>query len=86
MFDVESIFGFLFFLLSRDLKFGGSIFDGNLKLWVIMIFSEYDRNKKCKILLNRKIVKSFEDVLNDIFDMLKYIVKELCILEGGKVC
>lgn len=85
LFDVESFFGgFLYFFFSRDLKFGGN-FDRNLKLCVIIIVSECDRNKKCKILLNMKIVKSFDVVLKDIFDMLKYFVKELCNVEGIKV-
>ncbi|KAL9971437.1 hypothetical protein ACROYT_G023957 [Oculina patagonica] len=70
---------------SRDSKFGGSNSDGNPKPRVITILSEYDKNKKCKILLNRKTVKSFEDVLKDISDMLKYSVKELRTLEGTKI-
>lgn len=70
---------------SRDSKFGASNSEGNPKPRVITILSEYDRKKKCKILLNRKTVKSFEDVLKDISDMLKYSVKELRTLEGTKV-
>ena len=66
-------------------KFGGNSSDGNPKPRVITVLSEYDRNKKCKILLNRKTIKSFEDVLKDISDMLKYSVKELRTFEGSKV-
>lgn len=69
---------------SRDSKIGANS-DGNPKPRVITIVSEHDRNKKCKILLNRKTVKSFEDVLKDISDMLKYSVRELRTLEGAKV-
>ncbi|XP_020626240.1 echinoderm microtubule-associated protein-like 1 [Orbicella faveolata] len=84
--DVESLSdGSSLSSSSRDSKFGGSNSDGNPKPRVITILSEHDRNKKCKILLNRKTVKSFEDVLKDISDMLKYTVKELRTLEGGKV-
>ncbi|XP_058970636.2 77 kDa echinoderm microtubule-associated protein [Pocillopora verrucosa] len=69
---------------SRDSKFGGNS-DRNPKPRVITIVSERDRNKKCKILLNTKTVKSFDAVLKDISDMLKYSVKELRNLEGIKV-
>ena len=85
--DVESLSdGSSLSSSSRDSKYGGSInSDGNPKPRVITILSEHDRNKKCKILLNRKTVKNFEDVLKDISDMLKYTVRELRTLEGGKV-
>lgn len=68
----------MFFLLSYDLRFSG--INGNLKFCVIIVVSECDKNKKCKVILNRKMIKSYEDVFKDIFDMLKYLVKELCIL------
>lgn len=85
--DVESLSdGSSLSSSSRDSKFGASNSDGNPKPRVVTVLSEHDRNKKCKILLNRKTVKSFEDVLRDISDMLKYTVKELRTLEGGKVC
>lgn len=57
----------------------------NPKPRVITVLSEHDKNQKCKVLLNRKTVKSFEDVLRDISDMLKYPVRELRTLEGVKV-
>ena len=68
---------------SRDSKFGGS--NGNPKPRVITVLNENDRNKKCKVLLNRKTVKSYEDVLKDISDMLNVTVRELHTLEGDKV-
>lgn len=83
--DVESLSdGSSLSSSSRDSKFGASS-DGNPKPRVITVVSEHDKNKKCKILLNRKTVKSFEDVLKDISDMLKYTVRELRTLEGVKV-
>lgn len=66
---------------SRDSKVGA----GNPKPRVITVTSERDNNKKCKVLLNRKTVKSYEDVLNDISGMLKYPVRELRTLQGDKV-
>lgn len=68
---------------SRDSKFGAG--NGNPKPRVITVMSEYDKSKKCKVLLNRKTVKSFEDVLKDISDVLKYPVRELYTLQGEKV-
>ena len=68
---------------SRDSKFGAG--NGNPKPRVITVLSEYDKSKKCKVLLNRKTVKSFEDVLKDISDVLKYPVRELHTLQGEKV-
>ena len=60
----------------------------NLKPKVITIITGMDKNKKCKILLNRKTVKSYEHVLKDISEMLKLgdgPVRELYTLQGIKV-
>lgn len=37
----------------------------------IIIIMNKERNLKCKILLNRKTVKSYEDVLRDVSEMMK---------------
>ena len=68
---------------SHDSRFSG--INGNSKPRVIIVVSERDKNKKCKVILNRKTIKSYEDVLKDISDMLKYPVKELRTLQGDKV-
>lgn len=68
---------------SRDSRFGGS--NGNTKPRVVTVISENDKNKKCKLLLNRKTVKSYEDVLKDISDMLKFTVRELRTVDGDTV-
>lgn len=68
---------------SRDSKFGAG--NGNSKPRVITVLSERDKNKKSKVLLNRKTVKSYEDVLKEISDMLKYPVRELRTLQGDTV-
>lgn len=55
---------------------------------VITIISNSDKSKKCKILLNRKTVKSYDSVLKDISDMLKPRdgpVRDLFTLQGSKV-
>ena len=62
-----------------------SSFNGNRKPRVITVISERDKYKMNKVLLNRKTVKSFEDVLKDISEMLRYSVKVLYTLQGVKV-
>lgn len=47
-----------------------------------------ERSLKCKILLNRKTVKSYEEVLRDVSEMMKLQgeeVRELATLKGAKV-
>lgn len=68
---------------SHDSKFSGVNRGSNPR--VIIVVSEHDKNKKCKVFLNRKTVKNYEDVLEDISDMLKYPVRELRTFEGDKV-
>lgn len=68
---------------SHDSKF--SEVNRGPKPRVIIVVSEHDKNKKCKVFLNRKTIKNYEDVLEDISDMLKYPVRELRTFEGDKV-
>ena len=62
--------------------------NGGVKPRVITVISNSDKNNKCKILLNRKTVKNYESVLNDISEMLQPRdgpVSSLYTLQGAKV-